>query len=64
VAKAVTRLEEQQVPDEVYDAARREFSEAELTSLAIVAINDWNRFNVVFHTPAGNYKSTTGRKKG
>ena len=24
----------------------------------IVAINGWNRFNVAFHTPAGNYKSS------
>jgi AhpD family alkylhydroperoxidase len=58
-AEAVTRLEHRQVPDAVYDLACQEFSEAELTqlTLAIVAINGWNRFNVAFHTPAGNYKS-------
>jgi AhpD family alkylhydroperoxidase len=58
-AEAVTRLEHQQVPDDVYDEAREEFSEAELTqlTLAVVAINAWNRFNVAFHTPAGTYKS-------
>jgi AhpD family alkylhydroperoxidase len=65
-AEAVTRLEGQQVPDAVYDAARQEFSEGELTqlTLAIVAINGWNRFNVAFHTPAGNYKSAIVRKAG
>jgi AhpD family alkylhydroperoxidase len=59
-AEAVTRLENQEVPDAVYDAASQQFSEAELAqlTLAIVAINGWNRFNVAFHTPAGNYKSS------
>ncbi len=65
-AEAVTRLEDQHVPDAVYDMARKQFTEAELTqlTLAIVAINGWNRFNVAFHTPAGGYKSTIVRKTG
>jgi len=65
-AEAVTRLEDQQIPDAVYDIARKEFSEAELTqlTLAVVAINGWNRFNVAFHTPAGGYKSPIVRKTG
>ena len=65
-AEAVTRLEDQQVPDAVYDMAREELSEAELTqlTLAIVAINAWNRFGVAFHMPAGNYKSPIVRKAG
>ena len=48
----------------VYRMASQQFSEAELTqlTLAIVAINGWNRFNVAFHTPAGNYKSTIASK--
>ena len=56
--------EDQQVPDTAYDMASQEFSETELTqlTLAIVAINAWNRFNVAFHTPAGNYKSAIVRK--
>ena len=62
----MTRLEDQQVPDAVYDMASQEFSEAELAqlTLAIVAINGWNRFNVAFQTPAGNYKSAIVRKAG
>jgi AhpD family alkylhydroperoxidase len=65
-AEVVTRLDDQQIPDAVYDIARKEFSEAELTqlTLAIVAINGWNRFNVAFHTPAGNYRSPIVRKTG
>jgi AhpD family alkylhydroperoxidase len=47
-AEAVTTLERQRVPDAVYDQARAEFSERELAdlTLAIVAINGWNRFNM------------------
>ena len=58
-AEAVTRLANQEVPDEVYDQARGEFSEAELAqlTLAVVVINGWNRLNIAFRTPAGNYKS-------
>ncbi|HLN97050.1 MAG TPA: carboxymuconolactone decarboxylase family protein [Pyrinomonadaceae bacterium] len=65
-AEAVTRLEDEQVPDAVYDIASQQFSEAELAqlTLAIVAINGWNRFNVAFNTPAGNYKSAVMRKTG
>jgi AhpD family alkylhydroperoxidase len=65
-AEAVTKLEDQQVSDAVYDMARQEFSEAELAqlTLAVVAINGWNRFNVAFRTPAGNYKSAIMSKTG
>ena len=65
-AEAVTQLEDRQVPDEVYEMAREQFSQAELVqlTLAIVAINGWNRFNVAFRTPAGNYKSAIARKAG
>jgi len=57
-AEAVTRLVDQKVPDEVYDEARAEFSETELVQLtmAVISINGWNRLNIAFHTPAGNYK--------
>jgi len=58
-AEAVTRLTDQEVPDEVYEQAAQEFSEKELAqlTLAVLAINGWNRLNVAFRTPAGNYKS-------
>jgi alkylhydroperoxidase family enzyme len=46
------------VPDEVYQTARQHFSEDELVDLtmAIVVINGYNRINVAFRTPAGDYK--------
>ena len=58
-AEAVTRLVDHQVPDEVYDQAHAEFSETELVelTLSIISINGWNRLNIAFHTPAGDYKS-------
>lgn len=45
---AVTKLGEHGVPDEVWDAAREAWSEAELANLivAIATINVWNRIGV------------------
>src|SRR5262245_20512676 len=58
-AEAVTRLTDKEVSDDVYEQARKEFSDKELAqlTLATAAINGWNRLNVAFRTPAGNYKS-------
>ncbi len=57
--EAVTRLEDGHVPDSVYEAARRFFSEKELAdlTLGVVAINGWNRLNIAFRTPAGTYQA-------
>lgn len=57
-AEAVTKLGDTGVPDEVYDEARKQFSETELIDLtmAVVSINGWNRLNVAFSTEAGNYQ--------
>jgi len=51
--EAVTKLKDGHVPDDIYDAARREFSKKELTDLtfAIVLINGWNRLMIGFQTP-------------
>jgi alkylhydroperoxidase family enzyme len=56
--EAVTRLDHQQVPEEIYETVRKQFREEELVALtlAIVAINGWNRFNIAFRTPAGDYQ--------
>ncbi len=47
------------VPDAVYEQARRHFDEKALVdlTLAIIAINGWNRLNVAFRTPVGDYVS-------
>ena len=46
--ESLTLVAETRVSDEVYDEARRHFSEKELTdlTLAVVAINGWNRIMV------------------
>lgn len=56
--EAVTRLSDGHVPDAVFAMARRSFSEKELAdlTLAVAAINGWNRLNVAFRTPAGSYR--------
>jgi len=48
--EAITLIGEDHVPDEVYEQARRVFSEKELVDLttAAVAINAWNRFSIAF----------------
>ncbi|HEX6975962.1 MAG TPA: carboxymuconolactone decarboxylase family protein [Vicinamibacterales bacterium] len=55
--EALTLVAETHVPDDVYERARAQFSEGELAhlSLAIVAINGWNRLNVAARTVAGGY---------
>jgi AhpD family alkylhydroperoxidase len=55
--EALTVLSDGHVPDEVYERVRRQFSEDELAhlSLAIVAINGWNRLNVAARTVPGAY---------
>jgi AhpD family alkylhydroperoxidase len=57
-AEAVTRLGDGHVPDPVFNAARRFFSEKELSdlTLCIVLINGWNRLNIAFRAPAGAYQ--------
>ncbi len=62
--EAVTRVADTQVPDEVYELAREHFTEKELVdlTLAIVAINGWNRLSVAFRTVPGTYQSPTNGK--
>lgn len=56
--EALTRLGADGVPDELYGQARKVFNEVELVNLtmAIVAINGWNRLSVAFRSPEpGSY---------
>ncbi|MCL5067726.1 MAG: carboxymuconolactone decarboxylase family protein [Thaumarchaeota archaeon] len=50
----VTLISENHVPDEVYEEARKHFSERELVDLtyAIIAINAWNRISTSMRDPA------------
>ena len=60
-AEAVTLVTEGHVPDEVFAQARKQFSEEELANLtlAVVAINGWNRLNIAFRTMPGSYQPAT-----
>src|SRR5438067_9246855 len=55
--EALTLVSETHAPDEVYERVREQFSEDELVhlSLAIVAINGWNRLNIAGCTVPGHY---------
>ena len=57
--EALTLLPETGAPDDVYEAMAREFDPAEQVALtlAIVAINGWNRLAVGFRRPVGSYVS-------
>ena len=48
--EAVTLVAESHVPDDVYEQARSQFTEAELVklTLSIAVINTWNRFAIAF----------------
>ncbi len=48
--EALTKVAETHAPDDVYEAARREFSERDLVhlSIAIGMINIWNRMQIGF----------------
>lgn len=56
--EALTLIASERVPDELFEEARAQFSEAELVDLTIGinAINGWNRIAIAFQLPVGNYQ--------
>jgi len=56
--EAVTRIADAHVSDEVYSETAKHFHEKELVdlTLAIVAINGWNRLAITFQSPVGDYR--------
>ena len=56
--EAVTHISDGHAPDEVYEKVRAQFSEQELATLtlAISAINTWNRMHIAFRIVAGSYR--------
>ena len=59
--EALTTLQNRDVPDDVFEQARAQFSERELADLtmAVVAINSFNRVNVAFRTEPQPFEITT-----
>jgi len=56
--EAVTRLDEHHVSDELYAEVRQHFDERSLVdlTLAIIAINGWNRLAIAFRKEPGTYQ--------
>ena len=56
--EAVTLVGESHVPDALFEQTREHFSEKELVDLtmAVIAINGWNRLAISFRTVPGTYQ--------
>lgn len=56
--EAITRISENDISDLLYEATRKYFNEEEMVALtmAIIAINGWNRLAISFRTLPGTYK--------
>lgn len=57
--ESLTLVSENGAPDAIYDELARQFTPKEIMelTLAIVAINGWNRINLAVRSDAGNYVS-------
>ncbi len=55
--EAVTLIAQNRISDELYESVSKHFSEKELVDLtmAVIAINGWNRLAISFHTEVGTY---------
>lgn len=64
--EAVTQVSYTHVPDAVYEEARKHFKEKELADLtmAVIAINGWNRLSVSFRKEAGTYQLAAAVERG
>lgn len=56
--ESLTLISENEVPDSIYESVREQFDEKEIValSMAIVAINGWNRLAIGFRTVPGTYE--------
>jgi AhpD family alkylhydroperoxidase len=56
--EAITLVSEEGVEDELFQGVGEHFSEKELVdlTLAVIAINGWNRIAVTFRPPVGGYR--------
>lgn len=65
-AEAVTNVSYDHVPDAAFEAVRQHFTDRELAdlTLAIVAINGWNRLAIGFRAVPGTYQPEKRRAVG
>lgn len=54
----ITQISQEHVPDDVYEQVRQHFTNEELVNLtlAVVAINGWNRLAIAFRAVPGEYQ--------
>jgi AhpD family alkylhydroperoxidase len=64
--ETITLISETHAPDDVYEQVRQQFSDKELAdlTLAIIAINGWNRVSIAFRVEAGTYQPPKRATKG
>ena len=57
-AESVTNIQDGHVPDAVFDHVKKFFSDKELAdlTLAVTAINSWNRLSIAARTVPGTYE--------
>ncbi len=62
--EAVTLVTDGHVPDSVYEEVRPHFTNKELAdlTLAVAAINAWNRLNIAARTEPGTYQPAKARE--
>jgi AhpD family alkylhydroperoxidase len=63
--EAVTHVGPSGVPEEVFRVARQQFDDRQLVALtmAIIAINGWNRLAIAFHSPEAGSHVPVARKR-
>jgi AhpD family alkylhydroperoxidase len=63
--EAITLIADGNAPDDVYEEARKQFSEEELANLtlAIITINGWNRIAIGFRMVPGAYQPAKHREE-
>ena len=61
--EAVTRVADSRVPDQLYEEVRNQFSEKEIAdlTLAVAAINAWNRLAISARMTPGTYEAPKAR---
>jgi AhpD family alkylhydroperoxidase len=63
--ETLTLVADRGAPDDVFDEVHSHFDDEEIAylTLAIVAINGWNRINIGFRTEPGNYQPSDKVKR-
>jgi AhpD family alkylhydroperoxidase len=64
--EALTLVSQTHVPDDVYEMARKQFSEKEIVdlTLAVAEINAWNRISISLRAVPGIYQPVSHAKAG